>query len=192
MNFWEIATLVTGVIYIILEIKQKNFMWVVGILTGVAAFIVFYKKGLYASMLLNAYYVIISFWGLYAWKRDAAKMKKSASAEIHLNKLSMSTCIASMLILLVGTLLFMKVLAYFNDPMSGLDASVTILSAIATFWLSRSYAEQWILWVVADLATAIMCLSQSLPWMFVLYLLYSVVAIYGYIYWIRNGQYVKS
>ena len=43
----EIFTLVTGIIYIILEIRQKNAMWIVGILTSIAAMAVFFRMGLY-------------------------------------------------------------------------------------------------------------------------------------------------
>ena len=49
-EFMEIFTLVTGILYIILEIRQKNSMWVVGIVTGLAAMVVFFIQGLYASM----------------------------------------------------------------------------------------------------------------------------------------------
>ena len=50
MDMMEIFTLVTGVIYIILEIRQKNLMWLVGVLTSVAAMWVFFRQGLYAPL----------------------------------------------------------------------------------------------------------------------------------------------
>ena len=46
MDFMQVFTLVTGVIYIILEIRQKNLMWVVGIATSLAAMWVFFRQGL--------------------------------------------------------------------------------------------------------------------------------------------------
>ena len=39
-NILEIFTLVTGVIYVILEIRQKNAMWVLGIITSLASMLV--------------------------------------------------------------------------------------------------------------------------------------------------------
>ena len=60
----EIFTLVTGVIYIILEIRQKSLMWAVGIVTSIAAMYVFFRQGLYASFGLNTYYLIMSVVGL--------------------------------------------------------------------------------------------------------------------------------
>ena len=96
----EVFSLITGILYLLLEIRQKNAMWIVGILTSGAAVVVFANEHLYASMCLNIYYVIISFWGLYTWKRDARKV---ASEEIHLEKLTLRTGLLSILLLTGGT-----------------------------------------------------------------------------------------
>ena len=74
MDFMEIFTLVTGVIYIILEIRQKNLMWAIGVLTSVAAMVVFFRQGLYASFGLNTYYLVMSFIGLWQWNKDKRKL----------------------------------------------------------------------------------------------------------------------
>ena len=71
----EIFTLVTGVIYVVLEIRQKNFMWIVGMANALAAMYMFFSKDLYASFGLNTYYFAIAFWGLYQWRRDARRLK---------------------------------------------------------------------------------------------------------------------
>ena len=54
----EVFSLITGILYLLLEIRQKNAMWIVGILTSGAAVVVFANEHLYASMCLNIYYVI--------------------------------------------------------------------------------------------------------------------------------------
>ena len=64
----QIFTLLTGVAYVILEIRQKNLMWAVGVVTGIAAMWVFFRQGLYASFGLNTYYLFVSFWGLWQWR----------------------------------------------------------------------------------------------------------------------------
>ena len=89
MDWMQIFTLVTGVIYIVLEIRQKNFMWVVGIATSLAAMWVFFRQGLYASFGLNTYYFITAFIGLWHWRRD--KQKVEDSDVIVLNRLSVKT-----------------------------------------------------------------------------------------------------
>ena len=198
MDFMEIFTLVTGVIYIILEIRQKNFMWVVGVFTSIAAMWVFFRQGLYASFGLNTYYLITAFIGLWQWGRDRKKLSSSgyASSEggdaIHLNRLSVTTVVVSALVAVAGTFALAWVMELLENPMSYLDASVAVLSAVATWWLVRSYIAQWWIWIVADALSTILCATQGMWWMTALYGAYALSAIYGYIHWKRHGVYVSE
>lgn len=195
-SFMEIFTLFTGVIYIILEIRQKNFMWVVGILTSVAAMWVFFRQALYASFALNAYYLVTSFIGLWQWGRAKMMLKQTDDApgqgdDIHLNRLTLKTIAVSALVVVAGTFVLSEVMAALENPMSVMDASVAVLSVVATWWLVRSYLEQWWLWIIADALSTIMCATQGLWWMTALYAAYSLSAVYGYIHWKRNGRYIE-
>ena len=182
MDWMQIFTLVTGVIYIVLEIRQKNFMWVVGVATSVAAMWVFFRQGLYASFGLNTYYLITSFVGLWQWRKDRKRLVGNQSSEqaddvIHLNRLTPLTLIASAVIAVAGTLALAWLMELVENPMSYLDAAVTVLSAVATWWLVKSYIQQWWLWVAADLLSTILCASQGMWWMTALYAAYTLSAI---------------
>ena len=193
-NFMEIFTLVTGVIYIILEIRQKNFMWVVGILTSVAAMWVFFRQGLYASFGLNTYYLVTSVIGLWQWRRDIENVSQDgASSEdgsIRLKKLSLKTLFFSALAVVTGTLALAFVMERLENPMSYLDSAVAVLSAVATWWLVRCYIQQWWLWIAADTVSTILCATQGLWWMTALYAAYTVSAVIGYIHWKKHGRYI--
>ena len=207
MDFMQIFTLVTGVIYIILEIRQKNLMWVVGIATSLAAMWVFFRQGLYASFGLNTYYLITAFIGLWQWGKDRQKLgtstlKKSKSAKksdktsrkvvptIHLNSLPWKTVLISALFMVAGTFGMAQLMQLLENPMSYLDSAVTVMSVVATWWLVRAYIQQWWLWIVADALSTALCISQGMWMMAVLYGAYSLSAIYGYIHWKRHGQYI--
>lgn len=211
MDMMEIFTLVTGVIYIILEIRQKNLMWVVGVLTSVAAMWVFFRQGLYASFALNTYYLVTAFIGLWQWSRDkkrlVAEMAPAARPtdtevklegdRIHLNKLTAKTVAVSAVVMVLGTFGLVELMQWLNsagilqeNPMSYLDSAATILSAIATWWLVRSYIQQWWLWIAADLMSTILCASQGMWWMTALYAAYTLSAVYGWAHWKRNGRYI--
>ena len=191
----QIFTLVTGVIYIILEIRQKNFMWVVGIATSIAAMWVFFRQGLYASFGLNTYYLITSFIGLWQWRRDRIRLVSNGPAEqaddvIHLNRLTPAVIILSAVVAVAGTVSLAWLMELVENPMSYLDATVTVMSAIATWWLVKSYIQQWWLWIAADLLSTILCATQGMWWMTALYAAYTFSAIIGYNHWKRKGQYV--
>ena len=190
----EIFTLVTGVIYIILEIRQKNLMWVVGILTSIAAMWVFFRQGLYASFGLNTYYLVTSVVGLWQWRRDIDRISQDGAAHddgtVRLKHLSLKTVAVSALAVVAGTLVLAMVMEHLENPMSYLDSAVAVLSAVATWWLVRCYIQQWWLWIAADTVSTILCASQGLWWMAALYAAYAVSAIIRYIHWKKHGRYI--
>ena len=193
---FEIFTLITGVIYIILEIRQKNFMWVVGILTSLAAMYVFFCQGLYASFGLNTYYLVTSFIGLWHWRRDKEILQAEGDDSVHLNRLNLSSVLAGGLVAVIGVLaltLGMAQLAKLGlqeNPMSLLDATATMLSVVATWWLVKSYIQHWWLWIIADALSTALCLSLGMWWMAALYGAYTASAVIGYMHWKRNGIYL--
>ena len=194
--FMQIFTLLTGVAYVILEIRQKNLMWAVGVVTGIAAMWVFFRQGLYASFGLNTYYLFVSFWGLWQWSRTKRLAKDALPAEdeggdvICLRHISPNVLAVSALLAVAGTVALSLLMERFENPMSWLDSSVAVLSALATWWLGRSYLEQWYVWIAADCVSVILCISQGLWWMVVMYVFYTVAAAYGLVHWKRHGKYV--
>ncbi len=193
-SFMEIFTLVTGVVYIILEIRQKNLMWAVGILTSVAAMWVFFRQGLYASFALNTYYLITSFIGLWQWRRDKGRLAEVSEGQndgvIHLNRLSRRTELVSSAVFTFGTAGLTYLMDWLGNPMSMMDSAVAVMSAIATWWLVKSYLNQWLLWIFADGLSVAICIHQELWWMAVLYAAYALSAVYGYHHWRKNGRYI--
>ena len=194
----EMITLVTGVIYIILEIRQKNAMWLVGIATSLAAMWVFFSQGLYASFGLNTYYLITAIIGLWQWRRDSLRLTACGDAEmqdasgdvIHLNRLTFRVAVVSLVVALAGIWGLSYLMTLLENPMSLLDASVAVISAVATWWLVRSYLEQWFLWIAANALTVVLCVSQGMWWMTLLYVAYVVSAVIGYLYWKKKGRYL--
>lgn len=194
--FMQIFTLLTGVAYVILEIRQKNLMWAVGVVTGIAAMWVFFRQGLYASFGLNTYYLFVSFWGLWQWSRtkrlakDALPTEDEGGDVICLRHITPNVLAVSVLLAVAGTVALSLLMERFENPMSWLDSSVAVLSALATWWLGRSYLEQWYVWISADCVSVILCISQGLWWMVVMYVFYTVAAAYGLVHWKMHGKYV--
>ncbi len=199
----EIFTLVTGLLFLYLEIRQNNWMWAVQALTGAASVYIFFQEGLYATMALNAYYVATAVWGMWSWRKDKATAIESLKMQsedkpkpdednIHLRRLHLKTVCISIIAQIAGTAALYHILRPLGDAMSLMDSGITVLSIIATWWLIQTYKEQWILWIIADLLTFVMCLSQGLYLMAALYIFYTFSAIYGYIHWKSRGIYVDT
>ena len=202
MDFLQIFTLITGIAYIVLEIRQKNFMWVVGIATSLAAMWVFFRQGLYASFGLNTYYFITAFIGLWQWRRNKTAFSETSSVghdTIVLNRLSWKTVIISAVVTVIGVVALSWGMDYLHDsgllaenPMSLLDSAVAVLSAVATWWLVKSYREQWWLWIVADAMSVALCAMQGMWWMAALYVAYVAGAVVGLVHWKKHGVLIQE
>ena len=184
----EIFALVTGVVYLVLEILQKNSMWVVGILTSTACAFEFAITHVWASMGLNLYYVVVSVIGFIQWRKASEAV---GEGEIHLARLPRAVAIWSAVLFVLGSLVLMQVLRAAGDPAPRLDAVAVTLSVIATWWLAQSYLHQWILWIVADTLTVILCLSTGQYWLALMYVAYTAGAVYGYFHWKTRGKVVN-
>lgn len=184
----EIFALVTGVAYVVLEILQKNAMWVLGILTGAACAFSFGVQHVWASMGLNIYYVVVSFIGLWQWKKDGAQVSEG---EIHIRPLTPKVQYISTLVYVIGLYPIFYILKASGDPAPLLDAASTLLSVIATWWLAKSYLRQWLLWIGADLMSTWLCIDTGQWWMAVLYAVYAASAVYGYFHWKKRGKVVS-
>ena len=79
-----------------------------------------------------------------------------------------------------------------GDSSTVLDAVVAVMSAIGTWWLAKSYPQQWLIWIAADILSTVLCLTSGMYWMAVLYLAYTLSAIYGYWHGTKNGRYINT
>ena len=184
----EIFAAVTGVLYVILEILQKNAMWWVGILTGAACAFSFAIQHVWASMGLNVYYLGMSVVGLVQWRKASHQV---GEGDIHLCELPRKVAVWSVVLFFVGDLVLIRLLEATGDAHPYLDGSATALSVVATWWLAQSYLEQWLLWIMADILTTTLCVVTGQYWMAAMYLVYAASAVYGYIHWKSRGKYLS-
>ncbi len=184
----EIFALVTGIAYVVLEIMQKNAMWVLGILTGSACAFSFGVQHVWASMGLNLYYVAMSVVGLVQWRKASTQV---AEGEIHLQVVPRNVGVWSVVVFFVGSLALIQVLRAAGDAQPFLDGTAAVLSVIGTWWLAQSYLQQWLLWIVADIITTTLCLTTGQYWLAFLYFAYIVSAVYGYFHWKKHGVYIN-
>lgn len=200
-DYIEYFGFITGVLYLVFEIKQIKLMWLVGILSALAYIVIFAGSSLYAAMGLQVYFLGVSIYGWFEWRKgerilaamkqeakDAATGDKAGPAAIFYRVPTKKMIAGSAGCFLVIFGLLLTVLRNLTgDPMPVADAAATALSVIATFWLSRSYRAQWLIWIVVNILTVWLCISQQLYVTSGLYVIYVIFAVYGYFHWGGKG-----
>ena len=183
----ESLTLVLGLAYVLLQVKQSRWMWPVDILCCIAAVIVFAHQRLWASMGLNVYYLIMGFVGIVAWNKDAQKVENE---QMRVRKMSRKTLVVSLLAMVVSGMGLYYVLKLTGDASPAVDAIVGASGIVGTVWLVRTYLENWIVWLFSDIVSTLLCLSQGLYWMMALYLVYTITAVIGWREWRSKAVYI--
>lgn len=186
----EIFGVVFGFVYLYLEIKQKNGMWAVGFIMALVYAVIYFQQGVYASMAFQVYYVLVSIYGFVLWGKDKVQGKDHTPQQsgIYYRRIPVKVLAASLGIYAAATAFMVLVLSRLTeDPMPFADSSITVLSAIATFWLSKSYREQWLMWLGVNIITVVMTLGLQLYPTALLYTVNAVASVYGYIHWKKRG-----
>lgn len=187
----------TGLLYLLLEIKQHRAMWVVGFLTSLVYVFIFFFAKIYADMGLNLYYVGISIYGFWHWSRSLGKKEDvdkpvdnvvENPVEILYKRITIKLFVylTGVLALIYACLYYL--LHHFTDsPIPAGDAFTTAVGIVATWMLARRIIEHWIFWVIVNFVSVYLYYLRGLyPTMF-LYLCYAVLAIIGYYTWIKKG-----
>lgn len=187
IDFLEIFSLVTGLVYMVAQIFQWKWMWYADMLTAGAALAVAVASHIWGNAAINAYFFVMAFIGIVRWRRLEAR---TPEGETHLVKVPGRIYAISAALLLAGGAVICLILFRTNDPHPIADGISLILSIIGCWWLTASYLPQWYLWIASDLITAWIFASQGLWWMAVLYICYVISAVFGIIYWKKHGKYI--
>ena len=185
-NLTEFLGAFLGLVYIILSVRQNIFTWPVGVASSILYVIVFFEARFYANTLLQFYYVGMGIYGWYYWlkgKRD------NPSGQLPVSRLTTSegTKLGALVIPLIG-LIYYILSAFTDSPVPFMDAVTTSLSIVGTWMLARKILFNWIVWIVADLAAAGLYLYRGLYPTAILYLVYTILAVYGYLEWKKSVQ----
>lgn len=184
----ETAALVSGLVYMVLQVLQHKWMWYFNLATSGASLVVTLMSSLWASAALNAYFIVMSVIGIFSWRKLAEQ--DGGKDRLRLVRLTPKTVVISILAAVVLCVGVWQVLLVTKDASPLLDAAVLVLSALATWWLTRPYKEQWLIWIVADTIALAMYVSQGLWGMAALFFFYVISSVIGLIHWHKKGTYV--
>ena len=181
-NIIEIFGAVTGIVYVILEIRRNIFLWPLGIITSAVYMYVFARSGFYANMGLQGYYLVISVYGWYRWKRQAVPEQTAGNTDVRRIDIATATwCTVATAAIWAG--LWFVLDRATDSPVPVWDGLIASLSVVATWMLTRKYLEQWYVWIVANAIAVAVYLASGLYPTAVLYFVYFVMAIVGVVRW---------
>ncbi|MEO0733833.1 MAG: nicotinamide riboside transporter PnuC, partial [Bacteroidota bacterium] len=194
-SFWDWLTVVASLAYVYLAARDNNWCWVfAAVASTVWAYQSFVVYNLISDGMLQVFYLVMAGVGLRRWQRkpepaplptdvlDAAAIRSEPAASITRMTLAEHAyvCLGG---LAAGYLLHLFASEIFAGAATLPDGITTAFSVITTFLLINRKLENWLYWVVIDLAYVGIYLRTGAVLFAVLMVLYTGMAVYGFFRW---------
>lgn len=166
----------------LLAIRENPWCWLSGGISTSIFLVLFWQANLYMQSLLQAYYVSVSVYGWWNWRRGSAG---SGPLPVQSWPFSRHAIIIG-LILGLGLLSGMLLGIHTDSRLPYLDALTTSGGILTTWMAARKVLQNWLYWLFINAVAIYMYLGSELPLTAGLYGVYFVLAILGYAQWKRS------
>ena len=184
MNYLEILGTIVGVIYLILEYRASVYLWIAGIIMPAIYIFVYYQAGLYADFGINVYYLLAAVYGWILWKWKKGDNGIVEKVDLPITQMSGRYYPPLIVVFGVAWMGIAYILAnYTNSDVVWFDSFTTALSIVGMWMLAHKYLEQWLAWIAVDVVSSGLYVYKELYFTAVLYAVYAIIAIFGYIKW---------
>lgn len=190
MSAWETLAAVLSMIYVILAARENVWCWPFAFVASLIYTVVFWEGQLPMQAFLHFYYMAMPLYGLWSWFQGGESG----------NGLLVSTWgWPKHLMLFVVGIVLSVITAEYLQSINGskfpyLDATTTVFSVITTWLVTRKVLENWLYWIVIDVAAVKLYIDTGYYSTAVLFGIYVLVAIFGYQRWsnaMRTGKQVN-
>ena len=178
----EYTAVFFGVLYVVLAAKGDLYCWVAGIVSSALYIYINIYAHLYMDAILQTYYVLAGIYGWWLWRSTQTADAATAGVSYYTLKQQMPLLVMGCALSPVLGFLFAKI----GNSYSYFDAGITVFSFIATWMTAKKILQNWLYWIVIDLVAATVYFAKDLRATSALYVLFAIVALYGYREWQKN------
>ena len=173
----ETIAVLFSITYVVLASKENIWCWVAAAISVALYIYICYNAKLYAETGLQIFYLLMAIIGYLSW----TKIKKSDIIELEIKH--------HFFIIILGMLtsfVFGYILSTYTDAkMPLLDSFTTVFSVFATVMVVKKVLENWLYFIAVDIASIYLYYSRDLDQTAILFLIYTLIAIFGYFNWIK-------
>ena len=182
----ELVAMLLALAYIILAAQGSLWCWPAAFISTALYTVIFYDVLLLMDSALNVYYLVMAVYGYWAWQKNTSKSTDQPTKNIPLAIISWSgnrhfkACLSLTVISLV---LGYFIANYTPAAFPYLDTFTTVFAVFATYLVTQKVLENWLYWVVIDALSIYLYIEKGLIPTTVLFIIYVVIAAYGYVKW---------
>jgi len=176
MSILSILAFVFGLAGVWFTIQKSIWCWPLALVSVLASFIEFYQQKLFGDMGLQVFYFGAGIYGWYYWS-------KKQRQTFHVNHTPKGVWTLLFVLTLVQGIAYYFLLSTLRGDQALFDAVLTAASLTATFMMTKRWIENWLAWVIIDLAYVALYGIKNM-WLFaLLYFVFAGMAWYGWKQW---------
>lgn len=188
MSPLELFAATLGVIAVWLTVKQNVWCWPIGLAMVLIYSWIFFEVKLYSDMLLQGVFAVLQLYGWWQWTRGGDQHHGREVSRLSAPGLALSLAIGTAGSLALGYLMS----TYTDAAVPWLDAALTAFSLVAQVWMAQKRLECWPLWLALDLIYVGLFVHKGLYPTAVLYGLFCLLALHGWLTWRRGPELVRA
>ncbi|KAA3652902.1 MAG: nicotinamide riboside transporter PnuC [Bacteroidetes bacterium] len=174
----EAIAVITAIIYVWLAARSNYWCFLFGFISSAVYVYICFQFKLYFDVIINLFYLLMSVIGWVSWKNNT---EDNILQIFSMNKREFWKLIALGISI---TILLAAFATHFSDAsLPYLDAFTTVFGIIATILVIQRKIENWLIWIAVDIVAISMYFYKGLQLTALLFLIYTIIAISGYISW---------
>ena len=178
----EIVAAISGLLCVLLTMRQNIWCWPVGLVQIAIYIYVFFEVRLYSDVLLQVIFLILQFYGWYNWLHGGMDHGELKVSRLTLGRLAFWLGVGALGTAALGA--FMR--TWTNAALPFWDASGTVLSLIAQWLMTKKLLECWLFWIAVDVISVGIYLAKGLYPTTVLYAVFLFLATMGFLEWMKS------
>ncbi|WP_267405372.1 MULTISPECIES: nicotinamide riboside transporter PnuC [unclassified Chryseobacterium] len=188
-----------GILSVYYSIKKNIWVYPTGIISTLLYVYILFNFGLLGDCMINVYYTIISIYGWILWS-------KNSEDNIHVDvKWAEKKEWVYGILLFIISLILVTVVYYFKpyidnrfsmkdvnlglyhlDWANWLDVITTSTFLLGMWLMAKRRIDSWIFWIIGDIICIPMMIYKGLGITSVQYLVFTIMAISGYVNWEKS------
>ena len=164
--------------------------WLLTIVASALYVWLFYASKLYGEAGVNVFFAIAAVWGWWQWLRGHRAHSDARLRIARLDGMGVALTAGAWAILWLACALLLRAITDSDVPWA--DGFVTAGSVVGTILLGRKFIENWPLWLMVNVASIALFVYKGLHLTVVLYVIFFLLAIWGWIGWTKRLKALSS
>ena len=178
----EAIAVILALAYLVLAARESLLCWYCAFASSALYFVVMWDARLLTEAALQIFYMGMAVVGWYQWRHG----HRSAGMPLQIVSLQWWHHVVLLALLMLLTYINGWVMqSYTTAAFPFVDAFIAWGSVITTVLVIRKVLENWLYWVLFDGLAIFVYVNRGLYMTAVLFALYVVIVIFGYVRWLR-------